>query len=164
MLRRHVASGHGLSPEKYRARWDLPRDHAMTAPAYSERRPTMANQLGLGRGGRRGLEPATPESQPPAWPGLEPIPSLTGMTRSGRKPSQIQRSRDRIPRRRSSFFFVRAPLPHRTGVLPAGIEHLFSLSNLNRSQEEVNPCPFVEQIIQTTVPNAIGTIWIIRLG
>jgi len=50
MLRRHLATTHGLTVEQYRARWNLPADHAMTAPAYSERRSTMAKQLGLGRG------------------------------------------------------------------------------------------------------------------
>ena len=56
MLRRHVSAAHGLSVEEYRARWNLPTDHAMTAPAYSERRSTMARQLGLGRT-RRGRPP-----------------------------------------------------------------------------------------------------------
>ena len=48
MLRRHIA-GHGLSVEQYRARWSLRPDHPITAPDYSERRSTMAKQLGLGR-------------------------------------------------------------------------------------------------------------------
>lgn len=72
MLRRHIATAHGLSVEQYRTSWNLSADHAMTAPAYSERRSTMAKQLGLGRGGRRGSvgtsEPAAPES-PVATPG-----------------------------------------------------------------------------------------------
>jgi predicted transcriptional regulator len=49
MLRRHVTTAHGLSVEEYRAKWNLPTTHAMTAPAYSERRATMAKQFGLGR-------------------------------------------------------------------------------------------------------------------
>ena len=49
MLRRHVTTAHGLTVEQYRVRWNLPADHAMTAPGYSERRSTMAKQLGLGR-------------------------------------------------------------------------------------------------------------------
>ena len=49
MLRRHVATAHGLTVEQYRARWNLPHDHAMVTPAYSERRSTMAKQFGLGR-------------------------------------------------------------------------------------------------------------------
>jgi len=66
MLRRHVTTAHGLTVDEYRARWNLPADHAMTAPSYSERRSAMAKQLGLGRGGRRGAreasELAAPES------------------------------------------------------------------------------------------------------
>jgi predicted transcriptional regulator len=52
MLRRHIGT-HGLSVDAYRARWNLLHDHAMVAPAYSERRSTMAKQIGLGRGGRK---------------------------------------------------------------------------------------------------------------
>src|SRR6202030_3826068 len=32
MLRRHVATGHGLSVEQYRAHWNLSREHPATAP------------------------------------------------------------------------------------------------------------------------------------
>jgi predicted transcriptional regulator len=63
MLRRHVATGHGLSVEQYRARWNLPREHPMTAPSYSERRAALAKQLGLGRlggGSRTTAAPKTP--------------------------------------------------------------------------------------------------------
>jgi predicted transcriptional regulator len=47
-LRRHLRVAHGLEPAAYRVRWKLATDHALTAPAYSERRSTMAKQLGLG--------------------------------------------------------------------------------------------------------------------
>jgi predicted transcriptional regulator len=49
MLRRHVNSAHGLTPEQYKARWGLKPDHPLTAPAYSETRSAMAKQLGLGQ-------------------------------------------------------------------------------------------------------------------
>jgi predicted transcriptional regulator len=49
-LRRHLMTRHGLSVDAYRGRWNLPRDHAIVAPGYSERRSTMAKQIGLGRG------------------------------------------------------------------------------------------------------------------
>jgi MucR family transcriptional regulator, transcriptional regulator of exopolysaccharide biosynthesis len=48
-LKRHLGSAHQLTPEAYRARWDLPKDYPITAPAYSERRSKMAKSLGLGR-------------------------------------------------------------------------------------------------------------------
>ena len=54
MLKRHLATGHGLTVEQYRVRWTLPREHPITAPSYSERRSGLAKQIGLGRGrGRR---------------------------------------------------------------------------------------------------------------
>jgi predicted transcriptional regulator len=66
VLRRHLSTAHGLTVEQYRERWNLPANHAMTAPSYSERRSTMAKQFGLGRGGRpvrsEASRPAAPES------------------------------------------------------------------------------------------------------
>src|SRR6266853_2313943 len=62
MLKRHLATGHGLNVEQYRARWNLPREHPMTAPGYSERRSGLAKQIGLGRGAsREEPEPVSPE-------------------------------------------------------------------------------------------------------
>jgi predicted transcriptional regulator len=52
MLRRHLMTAHGLGVDEYRARWSLPRDHALVAPAYRERRSELAKQIGLGRGRR----------------------------------------------------------------------------------------------------------------
>jgi predicted transcriptional regulator len=49
MLRRHLTAAHGLTSDEYRARWHLKPDHPVTAPGYSERRSTMAKQIGLGR-------------------------------------------------------------------------------------------------------------------
>jgi predicted transcriptional regulator len=63
MLRRHLDTGHGLSVDQYRARWNLPREHALTAPAYSERRSGLAKQLGLDRVGRTS-DADTPAPEP----------------------------------------------------------------------------------------------------
>jgi predicted transcriptional regulator len=68
MLRRHLTASHRLTPAEYRARWSLPREHLLTAPAYSERRSGMAKQFGLGRGGRRASKSAAPESVAAAAP------------------------------------------------------------------------------------------------
>jgi predicted transcriptional regulator len=71
MLRRHVTTAHGLTVEQYRARWNLLAGHAMTAPGYSERRSTMAKQLGLGRARRASVEapePVAPETSAAAQP------------------------------------------------------------------------------------------------
>jgi predicted transcriptional regulator len=48
-LRRHISTRHGLSPNEYRQRWGLRSNHLLTAPAYSERRSTLAKARGLGR-------------------------------------------------------------------------------------------------------------------
>jgi len=49
MLRRHIRVAHGIEAAEYRVRWKLQADHPITAPAYSERRSTMAKRIGLGR-------------------------------------------------------------------------------------------------------------------
>ncbi|MBO0736378.1 MAG: MucR family transcriptional regulator [Alphaproteobacteria bacterium] len=48
-LRRHLGTRHRLQIPEYLRRWDLPNDHPLTAPAYSEQRSSMARELGLGR-------------------------------------------------------------------------------------------------------------------
>jgi predicted transcriptional regulator len=48
-LRRHITTRHGFSRDEYLRRWGLRTDHPLTAPAYSERRSTMAKALGFGR-------------------------------------------------------------------------------------------------------------------
>jgi predicted transcriptional regulator len=53
MLRRHVKAAHALTPEQYRARWSLRPDYPLTAPAYAERRSTLAKQSGLGKRAER---------------------------------------------------------------------------------------------------------------
>jgi len=49
MLKRHLHSSFGLTPEAYRAKWDLPSDYPMVAPNYAKRRSQLARQFGLGR-------------------------------------------------------------------------------------------------------------------
>jgi predicted transcriptional regulator len=65
MLKRHLATGHGLSVDQYRARWNLSREHPITAPGYSEQRSGLAKQIGLGRGrGRRASREEPGRSHP----------------------------------------------------------------------------------------------------
>ena len=47
-LRRHLTSN-GLTPEEYRARYNLKPDYPMVAESYSEARRAMAKSIGLGR-------------------------------------------------------------------------------------------------------------------
>jgi predicted transcriptional regulator len=68
ILRRHLRVAHGLEPAAYRTRWKLSADHPITAPVYSERRSTMAKDLGLGRKAQEAtVAPPAPEVvAPPA--------------------------------------------------------------------------------------------------
>jgi predicted transcriptional regulator len=67
MLRRHLRNAHGLEPAAYRVRWKLPADHPIIAPAYSERRSTLAKQIGLGRPREAVVSTSAPEViAPPA--------------------------------------------------------------------------------------------------
>ena len=52
-LKRHLRTKYDLSPEQYRARWDLPKDYPMVAPNYALARSNLAKQMGLGQGGRK---------------------------------------------------------------------------------------------------------------
>ena len=49
MLKRHLRTQYGLSPEEYRARWGLPADYPMVAPNYARHRQALAKQIGLGK-------------------------------------------------------------------------------------------------------------------
>jgi predicted transcriptional regulator len=58
MLKRYLRSRYGLSPEAYRAKWGLPANYPMVAPAYAAQRSELAKKIGLGhtqttRKGRR---------------------------------------------------------------------------------------------------------------
>jgi predicted transcriptional regulator len=52
MLRRHLKSAYGLTPEAYRERWGLPADYPMVAPNYANHRSSLAKKSGLGTRGR----------------------------------------------------------------------------------------------------------------
>jgi predicted transcriptional regulator len=54
MLKRHLRSTYGMSPDEYRMKWGLGPDYPMVAPNYAEQRSAFAKKIGLGRGtGRR---------------------------------------------------------------------------------------------------------------
>lgn len=52
MLKRHLKTAYGMSPEEYRERWGLPADYPMVAPSYAEKRSRLAKEIGLGTKGR----------------------------------------------------------------------------------------------------------------
>ncbi|MBM9400819.1 MucR family transcriptional regulator [Gluconacetobacter azotocaptans] len=62
MLRRHLGSAYGMTPEQYRERWGLPADYPMVAPNYATRRSELARAIGLGH--KTGGEPPAALSSP----------------------------------------------------------------------------------------------------
>ncbi len=48
MLRRHLGTVYGMTPEQYRAKWGLPDDYPMTAPNYSKQKSAHAHSVNFG--------------------------------------------------------------------------------------------------------------------
>ena len=61
-LKRHLSTDFGLTPDAYRAKWNLPHDYPMTAPNYAAQRSQLAKSIGLGRK----AELVTPAKKGPA--------------------------------------------------------------------------------------------------
>ncbi len=53
MLKRHLMTSYGLTPEQYRERWGLPGDYPMVAPNYAAQRSALAKKIGLGTRSRK---------------------------------------------------------------------------------------------------------------
>jgi predicted transcriptional regulator len=48
-LARHLNETHGMTPEQYRIKWDLPANYPMVAPDYSKVRSKLSRAIGLGK-------------------------------------------------------------------------------------------------------------------
>ena len=57
MLKRHLKSAYDMTPEEYRAKWNLPADYPMVAPNYSAERSNFAKKIGLGRKKEKARKP-----------------------------------------------------------------------------------------------------------
>jgi predicted transcriptional regulator len=90
-LRRHISTRHGLNRDDYLKRWGLRSDHLLTAPAYSERRSTMAKALGLGR---KSTAQATPEVSSPAAPTPVDVDQRSESKRTRRRSRTASKSAD----------------------------------------------------------------------
>jgi len=78
MLRRHLMTRYGLTPDAYRAKWNLPPDYPMVAPNYAAKRRAIAHSSGFGKGRRDAAaapEPVTTEAE------------QTGVEQTGRAPA-----------------------------------------------------------------------------
>ena len=53
MLKRHLRTTYGMTPEEYRGKWGLPTDYPMVAPNYAKQRSAFAKKIGLGRSTKR---------------------------------------------------------------------------------------------------------------
>lgn len=53
MLKRHLKTSYGMTPEEYRERWGLSPDYPMVAPNYAQHRSSLAKKIGLGTRSRR---------------------------------------------------------------------------------------------------------------
>ena len=53
MLKRHLKTAYGLTPDEYRQRWGLPADYPMVAPNYAKHRSSLAKKIGLGTGSKK---------------------------------------------------------------------------------------------------------------
>lgn len=62
-LKRALMSRYGLTPDQYRAKWNLPRDYPMVAPNYAASRSALAKKLGLGRKPASASASAAPKQQ-----------------------------------------------------------------------------------------------------
>ncbi len=49
MLKRHLRTVYNMTPEQYRAKWNLAADYPMVAPGYAEQRSVFAKKIGLGK-------------------------------------------------------------------------------------------------------------------
>jgi predicted transcriptional regulator len=48
MLKRHLLTVHGMTPDEYRSKWSLPESYPMVAGDYAKLRSSLALQSGLG--------------------------------------------------------------------------------------------------------------------
>jgi predicted transcriptional regulator len=65
MLKRHLRTAYGMTPNEYRKRWHLPATYPMVAPSYSARRSDLAKTSGLGTKGLHNKQ-AVPGAATPA--------------------------------------------------------------------------------------------------
>lgn len=119
-LKRHLSS-HGLSIAEYRARYNLPANYPMVAPAYSEQRRAVANKLGLGQQVKKSLPiPAATETTtaPKAVAAPKPAsatqtPKKTPVVNGADAPKAAIAKPAKTNAKRFSVPLHTAPAPHR---------------------------------------------------
>ncbi len=54
MLKRHLMTHYGMTPDEYRVKWGLPSNYPMVAPNYAQQRRELAKAIGLGKKKKKG--------------------------------------------------------------------------------------------------------------
>lgn len=96
MLKRYLRTNYNMSPEDYRAKWGLPRDYPMVAPAYAEQRRGLAKQIGLGR--KRLVETAAPIAKAVKARATRIVAAVEGAVGDGIAPAPKPRGRPAKPK------------------------------------------------------------------
>jgi len=68
-MKRYLRTRFDLTPDRYRARWNLPHDYPMVAPDYAAKRSALAKKSGLGRKPGKRKKAALPFSRSSLRPG-----------------------------------------------------------------------------------------------
>lgn len=78
VLKRHLMVHHQMTPDAYRAKWSLPNDYPLVAPAYREHRQAQAIKIGLGKKALDETPAPAPEAEQEAAPeAATPAPART---------------------------------------------------------------------------------------
>jgi predicted transcriptional regulator len=90
MLKRYLMTKFEMTPEQYRAKWDLKPDYPMVAPNYSATRKALALTLGLGRKAKAGAATDKASAKPK---GREPKAVTEAVAApKAAKPSKVTRA------------------------------------------------------------------------
>ena len=91
-------SGLGMTPADYRAKWGLPLDYPMVAPAYAAKRSALAKTIGLGR---KGIDPTATAPAAAASQGASAEPASTPAVAAA-EPANDKESAEKKPRKRAA--------------------------------------------------------------
>ena len=100
MIKRHLKTDHGESPEEYRTKFGLSRDYPMVASAYADQRRTLAKAIGLGRASRAVAEAVAAPVKKAAAKGRKTLGIVAAKAAAvahleGEKPAPAKRGRPR---------------------------------------------------------------------
>ncbi|WP_336485898.1 MucR family transcriptional regulator [Methylobacterium nigriterrae] len=77
-LKRHLRTRYDMTPDQYRAKWNLAADYPMVAPNYAAARSELAKSMGLGQQRRKSRTKAQPAEAKPATRSRRPRVAAEG--------------------------------------------------------------------------------------